>query len=158
MSEPVPFSRRQMKTVSDPVSFSLEVDILQYNRKSVMSLKKCLIFSIVLVITIAFSAVLIVTLNNKQPVYTEAQKKLIETANERLKSLGYHYEDKILVYKEFDAFDKRVDREQLPEYLKSVKTFCVIDYHPKGKYTFGGGADVYIDIETGNILHVDLIK
>lgn len=123
-----------------------------------MNLKKCLGFLFVLVITLAVCVILVVIQKDKQPVYTEAQKMFIGIANKKLESLGYEFEDTTFIYEEFDAFDETVDRDQLPESVKSVKKYCVIYYSSKEKYMFGGAAEVYIDMETENILHVNIMK
>lgn len=120
-----------------------------------MYLKKWLIPSTILVVIIAISFVLIMLNKNRQPVYTESQKKFIEIANKKLESLNYNFVDKKFEYDEKVFDDENVDRTQFPEYLQSGKKYCRIDYRPKERFTFGGHVQVFIDMDTEEIVHVE---
>lgn len=120
-----------------------------------MILKKWLIPSTIVIIIIAISCVLIMLNKNRQPVYTESQKKFIEMANKKLESLSYNFVDKKFEYEEKVFDDENVDRTQFPEHLKSGKRFCRISYLPKEEFTFGGHVQVFIDMDTEEIVHVE---
>ena len=120
---------------------------------------KQIVVLLIVVSAVVISGFFVYFSHNKEPEYTPDQLRFIGIANEKLKTLNYNIEDKELEYDEYDATtDKSKGDRGLREYLQNSTKMCLVEYSPKGKHVLGGVAMVYIDMETDEILHVELLK